>query len=192
MGLERITSIIEKKENNYHTSIFQKLFLEIKKIIGKNNNYNEKSINVIIDHIRASVFLISEGINPNNEGKGYVLRRIIRRAMLHGNKLGLKNIFFHKLVPILTLEMDKIYPDLRTKTSLITNIIKNEEEKFLFNLNRGLKLIEKEFKISEDKILTGKQIFNLYDTFGFPIDITLDIADTKGFRCNVKEFNILM
>merc|ERR1711976_1108732 len=153
---------------------------------------DEKSIHVIIDHIRSSVFLISEGIVPNNEGKGYVLRRIIRRAMLHGSKIGLNRIFFNELVIILAKEMQEVYPDLMDKILVIENIIKREEEKFFFNLSRGLKLVDNALKISENKILTGKQIFDLYDTFGFPVDIILDIAHTKGFTCDTKKFNLLM
>merc|ERR1711976_162926 len=161
MGVERITSVLENKEKNFHTSIFRNLFLNVKNKLIKNKKYDEKSIHVIIDHIRSSVFLISEGIVPNNEGKGYVLRRIIRRAMLHGSKIGLNRIFFNELVIILAKEMQEVYPDLMDKILVIENIIKREEEKFFFNLSRGLKLVDNALKISENKILTGKQIFDL-------------------------------
>lgn len=192
MGLERISCILENKESNYHTSIFVSLFHELKNIIKNQSIKQDSSVNVIIDHIRACSFLISDGILPNNEGRGYVVRRIIRRAMLQGHKLGIENTFFHKLVPILSREMQTFYPELKRNIEQTINIIKDEEEKFFFNLKRGIKLIKKEFILSKNNTLSGKKIFSLYDTYGFPIDLTINIAQENGFKCDIDSFNHIM
>ena len=184
MGLERISSILGGMKSNYDISIFKKLSHKIIEIVFSENNIhrkNEKSFNVITDHIRSSVFLISDGIVPGNEGRNYVLRKIIRRAMLHGKKIGLNKPFFYKLVDIVVAEMSGAYTELAKRSEDIKRTIKGEEDKFFSNLNRGLKLIREELKKTKNNILSGKQIFNLYDTYGFPIDFSIDIAKEEGY-----------
>ena len=193
MGLERITAVLGNKDSNYEIDIFNKLSNGVKHILKKKKIPEISSINVIIDHIRSSCFLIHEGVTPGNEGRSYVLRRIIRRAMLHGNKIGFNDIFFHKLVPLFIDTMSSNYPNLIKNIEIIKNVIKEEEEKFFLNLNRGVKIIEKEIETSKKlKKLSGSQIFKLYDTFGLPLDITLDIAKTNQFSYDIKNFNILL
>ncbi|QJC33531.1 alanine--tRNA ligase [Enterobacteriaceae endosymbiont of Donacia provostii] len=188
MGLERITSIIEKVDSNYKIYFFKKI---IQKIADKINikNINHNSLKVIADHIRSTIYLIAEGIIPNNEKRGYVLRKIIRRAINHGRILGTKELFFYKLVKIYIKYInnnEKIF--LHKKIEYITKIIKNEEKKFNQIINLGIKLLNKELKKSEDNYLTGKQIFYLYDTFGLSPDLIENICIEKNININKKEF----
>ncbi|WGS66272.1 alanine--tRNA ligase [Enterobacteriaceae bacterium ET-AT1-13] len=195
MGLERISSIIQKVNSNYEIDLFKKIIKEIKKISNNNNN-NKISTYIIADHIRSTAFLILDGITPSNEGRGYVLRKIIRRAILHGNKLGIKNIFFYKLIDNLTnITEYKIY-NLKKNRDKIKKIIKIEEKKFLRTLKTGLNLLNLNIsKLSKNNCnnkLSGKVIFYLYDTYGFPFDLIKEICNKKKIKIDEINFNILM
>ena len=149
-------------------------------IITGEKNPNEKSLRVIADHIRASVFLISDGILPGNEGRGYVLRRIIRRAIRHGFMLGTNKPFFYKLVKSVSNQMGSAYPEITKKIDSIEKTISNEENKFAITLENGMSLLEEEInKLPKGEKISGKIAFKLYDTFGFPIDLTEDISREK-------------
>ncbi|CAL1329488.1 alanine--tRNA ligase [Candidatus Providencia siddallii] len=192
MGLERISSILQNVKSNYEIDIFQKLISTIS-ILTKETNLKNKSLYVIADHIRACVFLIAEGVIPSNEGKGYVLRRIIRRAIRHGYILGTKNPFFYKLVqPV--LKIMEITNNFQNKQIMIEKILKNEEEQFSRTLERGLNLLNTELNTLKTNILEGEIAFRLYDTYGFPLDLTIDICrehkievDKKGFKNEMEK-----
>ncbi|WMC18909.1 MAG: alanine--tRNA ligase [Enterobacteriaceae bacterium PSpicST2] len=196
MGLERISSIIQKVNSNYEIDLFKEIINKIKKI-SNYKNINKKSIYIIADHIRSSAFLILDGVIPSNDGRGYILRKIIRRAVLHGNNLGIKKIFFYKLIDNLTNIMEyKIY-HLKKKKKQIKNIIKREEIKFLYTLKNGLHLLNLNLiKLKNNNInnntLSGKIIFYLYDTYGFPFELIKEICNERGFKIDKFNFNILM
>ncbi|QJC38388.1 alanine--tRNA ligase [Enterobacteriaceae endosymbiont of Donacia fulgens] len=188
MGLERISSILEGVNSNYKLYFFQKIIKDTNKFI-KTKDLENNSLKVIADHIRSSIYLISEGILPSNEKRGYILRRIIRRAINHGRILGQKKPFFYKLVKIYIKyinNIEKIF--LYKKYDYITNIIKKEEENFNKIINSGILLLEKEIKKSNKNFLSGKQIFYLYDTFGLSPDLIQDICINKKIDIDKKEF----
>ncbi len=189
MGLERLAAVLQKKKSNYDTDLFFPLIQAIEKNTHK--KYGESadsdvSMRVLADHIRAAVFLISDGVQPSNEGRGYVLRRILRRAIRFGKMLGKNEPFFYKLVKILVSEMAEAYPDLQKNESFITKVIQTEEERFLETLDQGLEMIEKEVK--KGKTIDGKLAFKLYDTYGFPIDLTQLIARDHHLQVDMKMF----
>ncbi|MDA8562038.1 alanine--tRNA ligase [Gammaproteobacteria bacterium] len=193
MGLERISAVIQGVHNNYDIDLFSNLISSIAKLTEIKDLANT-SLRVIADHIRSTVFLIIDGITPSNEGRGYVLRRIIRRALRHGNKLGLNEPFFYKLVEFLKIEMGNAYPEISSKQNQIEQIIKTEEEQFAITLAQGLKLFEQAISEIKNNIIPGKTVFKLYDTYGFPVDLTADIArernltiDTEGFEQAMNE-----
>ncbi|QJC34352.1 alanine--tRNA ligase [Enterobacteriaceae endosymbiont of Donacia crassipes] len=188
MGLERITSILEGVDSNYKIYFFKKIIQEIANII-KVQDLEHNSLKVIADHIRSTIYLIAEGIVPNNEKRGYVLRKIIRRAINHGKILGKKEPFFYQLVKIFIKyisDNEKIF--LNKKSDLIINIIKNEEKKFNQIIHSGILLLDKELKKSNNNYLTGKQMFYLYDTFGLSPDLIQNICINKNININKKEF----
>ena len=203
MGLERVASILQGVHSNYDTDLFQKLIQSIEKVVEKkygtlgNNKEDDISIRVIADHIRSSTFLISEGILPSNEGRGYVLRRILRRAIRHGKKLGLTAPFLYKLVPSMVELMSKTYPQLKDQQPFTEKVIYSEEERFLQTLDNGLKILESEIaklKDQKKKELSGETIYKLYDTFGFPLDLIQLLAqehhvslDRSGFEKYMNE-----
>ncbi|XBC41109.1 MAG: alanine--tRNA ligase [Buchnera aphidicola (Nurudea yanoniella)] len=187
MGLERISGIIQKVNSNYDIDIFQPLIKLIVKISDV-TNINYKHVYVIADHIRSSAFIISENIIPSNEKHGYVLRRIIRRAIRHGHYIGIKNLFLHKLIPALIQSMGENAHILQKKQKYIETILKLEEEKFTNTLEIGLKLLNIEIKKLKNNVLNGKIIFDLYDTYGFPPDLTIDICREKNIIVNLEEF----
>lgn len=195
MGLERLTAVLQKKMSNYDTDLFTPLIGAIADGVGKlygANPDHDVSIRVLADHIRAVVFLISDGVQPANEGRGYVLRRILRRAIRHATLLGKKEPFFFELVPPLVEQMDGVYPDLVKNQSYVVKVIKTEEERFLETLDRGLSIIEDEVKKLKDKgkgIIGGELAFTLYDTFGFPVDLTELIAEEKGLKVDKEKFD---
>src|SRR5690349_15253431 len=178
-GLERIAAVMQGVQNNYDTDQFRKLIGEIARLANVKPG-SSPSLNVIADHIRATSFLIADGVQPSNEGRGYVLRRIMRRAIRHGYKLGLSEPFFFKLVAPLAEAMGKAYPELGTKRAQLEKVIRQEEDAFAQTLDRGMKLLEDAIKAAKDKTIAGETVFKLYDTYGFPVDLTADIARERG------------
>ncbi len=192
MGLERIAALLQGTHDNYETDHFKKLISSTSEIVKvKPNEKNLSSFRVIADHLRASSFLIAEGVLPSNEGRGYVLRRIMRRGMRHSHLLGSKKPVFYNIFKTLVEEMKDNYPELQRAESLIKETLKMEEEKFLVLLDRGIKILSDEIaKI--DKVLPGDVAFKLYDTYGFPLDLTEDILKNKSLKIDQEKFQILM
>ncbi|MDO4451022.1 MAG: alanine--tRNA ligase [Moraxella sp.] len=189
MGLERISSVMQGKFGNYETDLFVNLMKATAQVIGVECTY-EPSFKVIADHIRAVSFLIADGVRPSNEGRGYVLRRIIRRAVRHGNKLGAEGAFFHKIVSALVAEMGEAYPQLVSKQAEIEAVILKEEEQFAKTLAQGLRLLSGELEnLKAGDTLTGETVFKLYDTYGFPVDLTADILREKGLNIDEDGFH---
>ncbi len=192
MGLERIAALLQGTHDNYETDHFKKLIQSTSEAVKKKpDNNNISSFRVIADHLRASSFLISEGVLPSNEGRGYVLRRIMRRGMRHSHMLGAKKPIFFNIFKTLQEEMSKNYPELERAQSLIKETLRMEEEKFLVLLDRGIKILNDEI-LKVDKILSGEVAFKLYDTYGFPLDLTEDILKNKSLKVDHNEFNNLM
>ena len=189
MGLERMTAVLQGTHDNYNIDHFKKIILASSDITKA--AINEKTIashRVISDHLRASSFLIAEGILPSNEGRGYVLRRIMRRGMRHAHTLGSKSPVFYKLFEVLLSEMKSSYPELNMGKDLIIETLKNEEEKFSTLLERGIKILNENLEKVKSNILPGPVAFKLYDTFGFPLDLTADILRTKNIKVDTKSF----
>ena len=192
MGLERIVALLQGTHDNYETDHFKKLIKSTSDIVKKNpDQSNLSSFRVIADHLRASSFLIAEGVLPSNEGRGYVLRRIMRRGMRHSHLLGSKEPVFYNLFETLKNEMSGNYPELKRAESLIIETLKMEEEKFLVLLDRGIKILNDEIS-KIDKILPGDVAFKLYDTYGFPLDLTEDILRNKSLSIDKNKFHSLM
>ena len=192
MGLERITALLQGTHDNYETDHFKKLINSISEAVKiKPDQKNVSSFRVIADHLRASSFLIAEGVLPSNEGRGYVLRRIMRRGMRHSHLLGSKQPIFYNIFKTLMDEMSGNYPELVRAESLIKETLKMEEEKFLVLLERGMKILNDEIS-KIDKILPGEVAFKLYDTYGFPLDLTEDILKNKSLKIDNKKFETLM
>jgi alanyl-tRNA synthetase len=175
MGMERLAAILQGVHNNYEIDLFQHIIKTIAKLADCDDLEN-KSLRVIADHIRACSFLIVDGIIPSNEGRGYVLRRIIRRAIRHGHKLGLREPFFYKLVDVLQQEMGEAYPELTKAQAQVEKVLKQEEIRFAETLDQGMHILELEIKQLKSKIIPGDVVFKLYDTYGFPVDLTADVA----------------
>ncbi len=192
MGLERIAALLQGTHDNYQTDHFKKLIESISETVKvKQDQNNISSFRVIADHLRASSFLIAEGVLPSNEGRGYVLRRIMRRGMRHSHLLGSKEPIFYNIFKTLMEEMKGSYPELQRAESLIKETLKMEEEKFLVLLDRGIKILNNEItKI--DKVLPGEVAFKLYDTYGFPLDLTEDILKNKSLKIDNEKFHTLM
>ena len=192
MGLERVAALLQGSYDNYETDHFKKLIQSTSEAVNrKPDNSNISSFRVIADHLRASSFLIAEGVLPSNEGRGYVLRRIMRRGMRHSHLLGAKEPIFFSVFKTLQEEMSGNYPELDRAQSLIKETLKMEEEKFLVLLDRGIKILNEEItKI--DKVLPGEVAFKLYDTYGFPLDLTEDILKNKLMKIDKEKFQSLM
>ena len=192
MGLERVAALLQGSHDNYETDHFKKLIQSTSEAVNKKpDNSNISSFRVIADHLRASSFLIAEGVLPSNEGRGYVLRRIMRRGMRHSHLLGAKEPIFFSVFKTLQEEMSGNYPELDRAQSLIKETLKMEEEKFLVLLDRGIKILNEEItKI--DKVLPGEVAFKLYDTYGFPLDLTEDILKNKSMKIDKEKFQSLM
>jgi len=189
MGLERLAAIMQGVTNNYDTDLFLPL---IKAAAEKASltDFNNTSLRVIADHIRACAFLIADGVHPGNEGRSYVLRRIIRRAIRHGHKIGLDRPFFYRLVQPLAIQMDRAYPQLTEKQKSIEKILLNEEQQFARTLTHGLSLFEQELaKLQGKKQFPASTAFRLYDTYGFPVDLTADVAREHGLSVDIEGFN---
>ena len=194
MGLERISAVLQNTHNNYKTDMMENLVEASSKITGSDmSKENIVSHRIIADHIRSISFLIAEGIMPSNEGRGYVLRRIMRRAMRHTHLLGSKDPIIYKLVPFLNKEMGNAFPELNVGQSIIQNTIKEEELKFKDTLDRGMYLLKAEIdkKVSSG-ILSGQKAFELYDTYGFPLDLTEDVLKSYGWTVDQRGFEEAM
>ena len=190
MGLERIAAVLQGVHSNYEIDLFQDLIKAAARETGAKDLKNN-SLKVIADHIRACAFLIVDGVIPSNEGRGYVLRSIIRRAIRHGYKLGQTKPFFHKVVAALAKAMGDAYPELVRAQERVAQILKQEEERFAETLENGMKVLEGALN-REDKMLDGETVFQLYDTFGFPVDLTADIARERGVRVDYAGFEAAM
>ena len=198
LGLERITAVLQNAKTNYETDLFIPIMEKVEELCEKKtyeSRETEVAIKVIADHSRATAFLISDGVLPSNEGRGYVLRRIIRRAIRYGRNLGLKKPFLHHTIQKVFDIMGDAYPELRESSSFIFNVVKNEENQFLETLDIGIKLLDDSIKKLEkegEKIISGDLIFKLYDTFGFPVDIIRDVTKDMDLSLDLEGFNAAM
>jgi alanyl-tRNA synthetase len=193
MGLERIASVLQGFHDNYSTDTFKEIISSIEEITNiKSSEQNANHYKVISDHLRSCVFLIADGVMPSNEGRGYVLRRIMRRAMRYVHNLGYKDLLMHKLTPTVMSLMGDVYPEIKRAESLINSILYNEEDKFKSLLSRGLKILDEEMLNLKDNTLEGKVAFKLYDTYGFPIDLTEEILRNKNIKLDEEGFDICM
>jgi len=190
MGLERITAVLQGTHDNYSIDHFKKLMSASSEITKtKIDNKTIASHRVIADHLRASSFLIAEGVLPSNEGRGYVLRRIMRRGMRHAHTLGTKDPIFYKLFDVLLKEMSQSYPELKRGKDLIVETLKNEEEKFSSLLDRGMKILNQDLEKVKNNTFPGEIAFKLYDTYGFPLDLTADILKNKNIKIDIATFD---
>lgn len=194
MGLERISAIMQGVHSNYEIDIFQALIKKAAEIVGTTDLSNQ-SLRVIADHIRSCAFLVADGVMPSNEGRGYVLRRIIRRAVRHGRKLGATDVFFYKLAAELAVQMKDVAAELIAQLPLVERVLRIEEEQFVRTLDRGLLLLEDALaNLGGAKVIPGEVVFKLYDTYGFPADLTADVArereigiDEEGFKAEMEK-----
>jgi alanyl-tRNA synthetase len=191
MGLERISAILQGVHSNYEIDLFQRLIAAAGEIVGTQDLEN-KSLRVIADHIRSCSFLICDGVMPSNEGRGYVLRRIIRRAVRHGYKMGADDIFFYKLVKTLVVEMGDAYPELKQQQAVVEKVLKVEEEQFSKTLERGMAILNDALTQLSGKQVPGELVFKLYDTYGFPADLTNDVAREQGLTIDEAGFQTAM
>lgn len=191
MGLERISAILQNVHSNYEIDIFQALIKAAAKVCGS-DNLDDKSLRVIADHIRSCSFLIADGVIPSNEGRGYVLRRIIRRAVRHGYKVGAQDVFFYKLVAALIEQMGEAYPELNSQREIIEKVLKLEEEQFARTLDRGMAILEDAIQEMNSDTLSGEVVFKLYDTYGFPVDLTADVLREKELQLDMEGFEAEM
>ncbi|WP_326510975.1 alanine--tRNA ligase [Aeromonas caviae] len=194
MGLERISAIMQGGHSNYEIDIFQALIKKAAEIVGTTDLSNQ-SLRVIADHIRSCAFLVADGVMPSNEGRGYVLRRIIRRAVRHGRKLGATDVFFYKLAAELAVQMKDVAAELIAQLPLVERVLRIEEEQFVRTLDRGLLLLEDALaNLGDAKVIPGEVVFKLYDTYGFPADLTADVVrereigiDEEGFKAEMEK-----
>ncbi|TXI06602.1 MAG: alanine--tRNA ligase, partial [Pseudomonas monteilii] len=187
MGLERVSAVLQHVHSNYEIDLFQNLLSAAAKAIGCSNE-GQASLKVVADHIRSCGFLIADGVLPSNEGRGYVLRRIIRRACRHGNKLGAKGSFFYQIVAALVAEMGEAFPELNSQQAHIERVLKAEEEQFAKTLEQGLRILEQDLAQLEGDVVPGDVVFKLYDTYGFPMDLTADIARERELTIDEAGF----
>jgi len=191
MGLERLAAILQNGHSNYDIDLFQALIASAAKETGF-KDLTHSSLKVIADHIRSCAFLIVDGVLPSNEGRGYVLRRIIRRALRHGHKLGQNDLFFYKLVKPLVKQMGEAYPELTKAQKDVEKALKKEEQRFAETLDLGMKILEEGITDIKDKQIPGEMVFKLYDTFGFPVDLTADIARERGLTLDMPGYEKAM
>ncbi|MFF3704161.1 MULTISPECIES: alanine--tRNA ligase [Pseudomonas] len=187
MGLERISAVMQHVHSNYEIDLFKNLLSASAAAIGCSNE-DQSSLKVVSDHIRSCSFLIADGVLPSNEGRGYVLRRIIRRACRHGNKLGATGSFFYKIVAALVAEMGEAFPELKLQQANIERVLKAEEEQFAKTLEQGLKILEQDLAELKGSVVPGDVVFKLYDTYGFPMDLTADIARERSLTIDEVGF----
>jgi alanyl-tRNA synthetase len=194
MGLERVAAITQGVHSNYEIDLFRNLLRAVGEIagVGRNDLMDNPSLRVIADHIRSCAFLIADGVVPSNEDRGYVLRRIIRRALRHGHKLDIRGTFFHKLVEPLANEMGEAYPILLERREHIAKVLLAEEERFAETLAQGMELLEKSIRSLKGSEIPGDVLFRLYDTFGFPADLTADVARERGLTVDMAGFEVEM
>lgn len=190
MGLERLAAVMQGVHSNYDIDLFQHLIQATMKLSSISDNQNQ-SLRVIADHIRACAFLIKDGVSPSNEGQGYVLRRIIRRAIRHGHKIGIKTLFFYQLVAPLIEVMGAAYPALEGQRAMIETTLQQEEQQFIQTLEQGLAILTKVIQSAKQQI-AGDVVFKLYDTYGFPVDLTADIAREQGLSIDLVGFEACM
>ncbi|HRH91843.1 MAG TPA: alanine--tRNA ligase [Agitococcus sp.] len=191
MGLERISAVMQHVHSNYEIDLFQHLLQAAADAIGCSNE-QQASLKVVADHARSCSFLVADGVVPSNEGRGYVLRRIIRRACRHGNKLGATQPFFYKMVAALAQVMGAAYPELVERQAFIEKVLKQEEEQFARTLEQGLKILEQDLVNLQGTVISGDVVFKLYDTYGFPMDLTADIAREHNITIDEAGFNACM
>ncbi|WP_188008810.1 alanine--tRNA ligase [Grimontia hollisae] len=191
MGIERIAAIMQGVHSNYEIDVFQTLIKSAAEVIGYDDLSNQ-SLRVVADHIRSCAFLIVDGVMPSNEGRGYVLRRIIRRAVRHGNKLGATGAFFYKLVGPLAEVMGSAGEELKKQQAVVEKVLKIEEENFGRTLDRGMAILNDALEALDGKVLDGETVFKLYDTYGFPADLTNDVARERGFSIDEEGFEAAM
>ena len=187
MGLERLAAILQNVHNNYDIDLFQAIVKKTSVLTGEKDLSNN-SLRVIADHIRSCAFIIVDGVLPSNEGRGYVLRRIIRRAIRHGYKLGMSDLFFSELVPVLVEQMGGDYPELTEEKDNVARVLKQEEVRFAETLENGMKILEEDISNLSDKVISGATAFKLYDTYGFPLDLTADVARERGLSVDEAGF----
>jgi len=191
MGLERISAVLQGVHNNYEIDLFQSVLKTAAQIVGT-SDLSQSSLRVVADHIRSCAFLVADGVMPSNEGRGYVLRRIIRRAIRHGYRLGIQGVFFYKLVAPLVEEMGEAFPELKAAQSHVEQILKKEEERFAETLVQGMKILEACVSKMEGSVIPGETVFQLYDTYGFPVDLTADFARENNLTVDLAGFEVAM
>src|SRR5215472_3534405 len=192
MGLERIAAVMQGVHSTYEIDLFRNLIRAAGRLAGT-SVLTSSSLRVIADHIRACAFLVVDGVLPSNEGRGYVLRRIIRRAIRHGYKLGIQQPFFYKLVPVLVEEMGEAYPELVRGGEHAARVLKQEEERFAETLANGMVLLEGAIRnLRGARVIDGDTVFKLYDTYGFPVDLTADVARERGLSIDQARFEAAM
>ena len=190
IGFERLLSLLSQTSASYETDLFADVISKLEELSGKKYLENKKAFRIISDHIRSSVFVISDGVEPSNLGQGYILRRLLRRVVRYGKTLGLSSQFYLPLIDLVIDKYKDIYPNILVRKEEIVEVIKKEEEKFEATLEKGLSVIEK--MLSVKKELTGEEVFDLYQSYGFPLELTEEIATEKGISINVDEFNIAL
>ncbi len=191
MGLERISAVLQGVHSNYEIDLFQKLLTAAAGLAGT-TDLTQSSLRVIADHIRSCAFLIADGVMPSNEGRGYVLRRIIRRAIRHGYRLGIHDVFFYKLVASLVEEMGEAFPELKAAQAQVERVLKKEEERFAETLGQGMKILEACVAKMQGSVIPGETVFQLYDTYGFPVDLTADFARENHLTVDHAGFETAM
>ena len=194
MGLERLAAVLQHKNNNYDIDSFQSLTKSIVDLTPTDQSVKQDnaSVRVIADHIRSTAFMIVDGVIPSNEGRGYVLRRIIRRAIRHGHKIGIDKVFFYRLAPVLALELKDAYPELKLALANVEKVLKREEERFAQTLDQGMGILEDAIANLTNSEIDGETVFKLYDTYGFPVDLTADVARERELTIDMPGFEAQM
>jgi alanyl-tRNA synthetase len=191
MGLERLAAVMQGVHSNYDIDLFRGLIASAAEVTGT-EDLTHQSLRVIADHIRSCSFLIVDGVLPSNEGRGYVLRRIVRRAIRHGHKLGVRDPFLYRLVAALEREMGNAYPELSERRSLVERVLEQEEERFAETLDQGMRMLEQAIAELPGQVIPGETVFRLYDTYGFPVDLTADVARERGLALDMEGFEQAM
>ena len=191
MGLERISAVLQGVHNNYEIDLFQAVLKATARLVGT-TDLSQSSLRVIADHIRSCAFLVADGVMPSNEGRGYVVRRIIRRAIRHGYRLGIQDVFFYKLVAPLVEEMGAAFPELKAAQAQVERVLKKEEERFTETLTQGMKILEACVAKMQGSVIPGETVFQLYDTYGFPVDLTADFARENNLTVDHAGFEMAM
>ena len=194
MGLERLAAVLQHENNNYDTDGFKSLIKAVVDLTPKDAGIktDNASVRVIADHIRSTAFMIVDGVIPSNEGRGYVLRRIIRRAIRHGHKIGIDKVFFYRLAPVLALEMKDVYPELKKTLANVEKVLKREEQRFTQTLDQGMGILEEAITNLKGSEIDGETVFKLYDTYGFPVDLTADVARERDLTIDMQGFEAEM